>query len=99
MTEPSPLNNDQTSSLGSPADAGESSASRPRLAVLYDRYQEHVLTTPVEMLGFWAAIALPFLYMPLLLTGISSTSELLTFLGLLSFNVAALLAGHSYKRE
>jgi hypothetical protein len=37
--------------------------------------------------------------MPLLLTGISSQAELLTFLGLLVLNLAALLAGHDHRRD
>jgi hypothetical protein len=97
MTE-STLQN-ENNSITSPAEAGEATAGRNRLAALYDRYQEHTLTTPLEVVGFWSAIALPFLYMPLLLAGISTQGELLTFIGLLALNVAALLAGHGHKRE
>lgn len=95
----STLQNENKSAIGSPSDAGETAGGRTRLAALYDRYQEHALTTPVEVVGFWAAVALPFLYVPLLFTGISSDGELLTFVGLLALNVAALLAGHGHKRE
>ncbi|WP_135830063.1 hypothetical protein [Halorussus halobius] len=95
----STLQNENNSAVGSRTDAGETAGGRTRLAVLYDRYREHALTTPIEAAGFWAAIALPFLYVPLLLTGISSQAELLTFLGLLALNVAALLAGHDHNRD
>ncbi|WP_132059499.1 hypothetical protein [Halorussus amylolyticus] len=98
MSEPS-LQNENNSAIGSPADAGEATAGRHKLAALFDRYHEHALTTPVEAVGFWAAVALPFLYLPLLATGISSEAELVTFLGLLALNVAALLAGHGYNRD
>lgn len=97
MTE-STLQN-ENNSITSPADAGEATAGRTRLGALYERYQEHAFTTPLEVVGFWSAIALPFLYVPLLFTGISTQGELLTFIGLLALNVAALLAGHGHKRE
>jgi hypothetical protein len=98
MTE-STLPNENNSAVGSPADAGEATAGRHKLAVLYDHYRDHALTTPLEVVGFWSAVALPFLYVPLLFTGISSQAELLTFLGLLVLNLAALLAGHGHKRD
>ena len=98
MSEPS-LQKENKSAIGSPADAGEATAGRHKLAVLFDRYHEHTFTTPVEIAGFWAAIALPFLYLPLLVTGISDEAELITFLGLLALNVAALLAGHGHNRD
>lgn len=98
MTE-SPLQNESKSAVGSSADAGETTATSRRLASLTDRYREHSLTTPLEVVSFWSAIALPFLYVPLLLAGISTQGELLTFVGLLALNLAALLAGHGHKRE
>jgi len=98
MSESS-LQQENNSAMGSPADAGEATAGRHKLSALFDRYHEHTLTTPVEAIGFWAAVALPFLYLPLLLTGISTDGELITFLGLLALNVAALLAGHDHNRS
>lgn len=98
MSESS-LQQESNSAIGSPADAGEATAGRHKLVTLFARYREHALVTPVEIVGFWAAVALPFLYVPLLFAGISSDAELLTFLGLLALNVAALLAGHGYKRD
>ncbi|WP_244605573.1 hypothetical protein [Halorussus marinus] len=94
----SSLQQENGSAVSSPADAGEATAGRHKLSALFERYHEHALTTPFEVLGFWAAVALPFLYLPLLLTGLSTDAELITFLGLLALNVAALLAGHDHKR-
>ncbi|RBI64310.1 hypothetical protein DMJ13_07475 [halophilic archaeon] len=51
---------------------------------------------PVRFVGFWAAIALPFMYVPLLATGLESPSQLQTFLLLLALNVVALLLGHRH---
>jgi len=95
----STLQNENNSAVGSPAEAGEATAGKHRLTALYDQYRDHAFTTPLEVVGFWSAVALPFLYMPLLLAGISSQAELLTFLGLLVLNLAALLAGHDHRRD
>ena len=53
---------------------------------------------PIQFLGFWAAVSLPFLYVPLLSGGLAET-ELTVFLGLLSAHVAALFVGHGYRRD
>ena len=95
----STLQNENTSAIGSPADAGENTPDRPTIAAVADLYRDHALTTPLEVGGFWAAVVLPFLYLPMLLAGISSQGELITFLGLLALNLAALLAGHGHKRD
>ena len=52
----------------------------------------------VEAVAFWSAIALPFLYLPLLFTGLETTQELLAFLGLLGLNLVAFVVGHRHKR-
>lgn len=57
--------------------------------------RSHVVT-PLRLLGFWSAIALPFLYVPLLATGLERPEELWVFLTLLAANVVAVGIGHSY---
>ena len=52
---------------------------------------------PIRFVGFWAAVALPFLYVPLLFDGIDG-GRALVFLGLLVANVVALVVGHDYRR-
>lgn len=51
----------------------------------------------VAALAFWIAIALPALYLPLLVAGIESTDGLVTFLGLLGLHVIALVGGRPYR--
>ena len=51
----------------------------------------------VRFAGFWLAVALPLLHLPLLLHGLEG-SEFHVFLGLFLANVLALLAGHNYAR-
>jgi hypothetical protein len=57
------------------------------------------LSRPLTGLAFWAAIALPFLHLPLLVTGLETTRMAIAFLLLLGLNVFALVIGHSYRSE
>lgn len=52
--------------------------------------------TLVRVASFWTAIVMPFLHVPLLLTGIETPSETVAFLALLALNVVALVLGHSH---
>ena len=56
------------------------------------------LTQPIRWLGFWAAIVLPAVYLPVLSLGIGTHTGAV-FLGLLGCQLLALLAGHQYKRS
>ncbi|MFA1612330.1 hypothetical protein [Halobellus rubicundus] len=53
------------------------------------------LATPLRFVAFWTAIALPFLYFPLLAGGLTG-SEPTVFVALLLANAVALVAGHDY---
>jgi len=77
-----------------PADV--SIEDRLRAAVATAR---HHVFKPVKVVGFWSAIALPFLYVPLLASGLETTAELTVFLGLLAANVVAIALGHTYSPE
>lgn len=57
------------------------------------------VSSSLSALAFWTAIALPVLYLPLLVTGLRSTGELLVFLALFGVHVLALLAGRSHRRD
>ncbi|WP_435065587.1 hypothetical protein [Halobaculum sp. EA56] len=50
---------------------------------------------PVRALAFYAAIVLPFVYLPLLAGGVS-TDGLVVIVGLLLANAAALVLGHDH---
>ena len=52
---------------------------------------------PVRFVAFWAAVALPFLYVPLLFDGIDG-GRAIVFLGLLAANAVALVVGHGHRR-
>lgn len=46
--------------------------------------------------AFWVAIGLPFISVPLLLSGLGTAGETMAFLTLLFANVLALIAGRGY---
>ncbi len=54
------------------------------------------LLVAVRAAGFWGAVTLPFLYLPLLFTGIGTAVEFGAFLSLLVAHAVALLVGRSY---
>ncbi|MHB9286746.1 hypothetical protein ACKVMT_06860 [Halobacteriales archaeon Cl-PHB] len=57
------------------------------------------LVDPLKGVAFWAAVALPFLHLPLLAAGLATEGRTMAFVALLTMNVAALLVGHPYHRE
>lgn len=71
----------------------------PLLAELAALADTESVSRPLTGLAFWAAIALPFLHLPLLVTGLETTRMAIAFLLLLGLNVLALVVGHSYRRE
>lgn len=54
---------------------------------------------PVRMAGFWSAVALPFLHIPLLATGLDGTADTSAFLVLFVLNVVALYVGHPHGED
>lgn len=54
---------------------------------------------PIKRIAFWTAVVLPFLYLPLLASGLESISMAVVFLALVTVNVCALIVGHPYKNE
>ena len=54
-----------------------------------------VLAAPLRFVAFWTAIALPFLYLPLLIGGLTG-GEPTVFGALLLANAGALVVGHDY---
>lgn len=57
------------------------------------------LLKPIEVVGFWAAVTLPFLYMPLLLAGVQTSSEQLAAGGLVVLHVVSLLIGRNHHSD
>lgn len=60
------------------------------------RRQPMRINRSVTVLAFWLATLLPFVYLPVILTGLDSWERLLLVLGLLALNAAALVVGHDY---
>jgi predicted exporter len=57
------------------------------------------IRAPAETLAFWAAVLLPFCYIPLLYSGVSGADGLAAFAGLLVAHVVALFLGHDHNRD
>ncbi|GGL51701.1 hypothetical protein [Halocalculus aciditolerans] len=58
-----------------------------------------LLHRPVEALGFWAGVTLPFLYLPLVLSGLESQASQVACVVLLVVHAAALYVGRGYKQR
>ena len=56
-----------------------------------------IVTTPLRFVAFWAAVALPFLYVPLLFGGLQG-EQMVAFIVLLGAHFLALVAGHGYSQ-
>lgn len=56
-----------------------------------------LVAQPLRFVAFWAAVGLPFLYLPLLYGGLSG-DRLFVFAGLIVANVVALRLGHDHRR-
>lgn len=54
---------------------------------------------PLQGVAFWTAITLPFLYVPLLATGLETMRIAVAFVVLLAVNVVTLMVGHPYHRD
>ena len=55
------------------------------------------LLAVVSVVAFWIAVAVPFLYLPLVFRGLETRSELLAFAALVAVNVVALKLGHHHR--
>ncbi len=60
------------------------------------RHAARSLVPGFERAAFWTAVALPFLYVPLLVGGISTSGERVALVVLLGLNFLALYAGHDH---
>jgi len=57
------------------------------------------LKTGVTTVAFWTAIVLPFLHLPLLLTGLQNASVQLAFVALVALNIVTVLLGQPHRRD
>lgn len=85
MSSPPTLRNERASNFELPDQRGVGTAVKKLLA-------------PVQFVGFWSAVALPFGYLPLLYG--SRFAPSIDALGpLLVLNLVAMLVGHGYKSD
>lgn len=55
--------------------------------------------TCIRAVSFWTAVLIPFAYVPLLVTGLSTLSEGILMAQLLSVNAVALVLGHDHATD
>jgi uncharacterized membrane protein len=69
--------------------------------MLRDEYSLPSLSVPSPVIAaaFWTAIVLPFVYLPLLATGLNTTEAQLLFVVLVALNVVMVIVGHSHRPE
>ncbi|SNZ05580.1 hypothetical protein SAMN06269185_0896 [Natronoarchaeum philippinense] len=91
MSSPSTYNDQGTIA----ADATERQSLREHV---YNQFAGSVVA-PIRMIGFWSAVALPFLHVPLLATGLEGSQQTVTFLSLLALNLLALLVGYPHRQR
>ena len=78
-----------------------STTHRNRPARSWHRLVEAPLRTvlaPVQFVGFWSAVVLPLVLVPMLLTGAANRSPLL-FAAIVVVNVLAAVTGRNYNSE
>ena len=54
---------------------------------------------PLEVVGFWAAVALPFLYLPLVVAGPSTAAEQTALASMMLAHALALVLGHRHRAD
>jgi hypothetical protein len=81
----------------SPLESEDAERTDARLVTL----RQFVSAPPatVRTIAFWLAVALPFLYLPLLASGVTTPGERGALATMLALNVVALYAGHDYQPE
>lgn len=69
----------------------------PSATDLRSRFGLETILKPVRATSFYAALALPLAYVPLLVSGLETVSQTTTFALLLGLHVLALAAGHGHQ--
>ncbi|RQG91541.1 hypothetical protein EA462_06165 [Natrarchaeobius halalkaliphilus] len=97
MTDPSTVRERQASEEGGQATDADS-PSRAERDPAHGALERTVpnLAGAIRKTGFWTAIVVPFLYVPILLNGLTTWIESTTFLVLLGINLLALYVGHTH---
>lgn len=64
---------------------------------VFERFTGGTVARTFERAAFWTAVALPFLYVPLLFGGITTSSEFVALVVLFGVNFVSLYLGHDYE--
>lgn len=58
-----------------------------------------VFLRPIEAVAFWAAVVMPFVYVPLLLAGVETSAEQVAVAALVAVHVVVLIVGRRYSPQ
>jgi hypothetical protein len=83
--------------MSNASQANDQPSSAPPASAALARSVRHTVSGPARFVGFWATVALPFLYVPLVYDGFQS-GEATVFVALLLVNAVAVLLGQGYRR-
>lgn len=60
---------------------------------------EKSLAQWIRAVSFWSTIILPFLYIPLFMTGLDTVTRTVVFFSLFLLNIVTLVISHSYRPD
>jgi hypothetical protein len=63
------------------------------------RQLRHQIKGTVTAVGFWTAVLLPFLYVPLLVVGLDTRAEVFALVALLVVHAVSLSVGYPYATD
>ncbi|MCU4741206.1 hypothetical protein OB955_06475 [Halobacteria archaeon AArc-m2/3/4] len=92
---PSPLSNESTTPSSPETESRDQPSSNSHAHPLRNSLRS--LKGPTQFVGFWTAVALPFVHVSLIASGLEGTVALV-FLALLALNFVALYVGHGYNQ-
>lgn len=96
MTLPVDGENEVSAPMSSPSNTTDRLPNlRESIGGVPVRRSVDIVAVPLRFVAFWLAVALPFLYVPLLVGGLDG-EQVSAFGFLLALNAVALVVGHGY---
>ncbi|WP_054519804.1 hypothetical protein [Halanaeroarchaeum sulfurireducens] len=85
--------------MSRPSTSAASSPSRLSSSLPGTLSAYETVLRPIEAVAFWMAVIMPFVYVPLLVTGVETSSEQIAVAALVAVHVVALVVGRRYQAD